>query len=509
MDSVELIANVAKKHQIRLRRPMGPMISILSKTMESMETRNAQFLWLQLFIEVLLRMNQKKADRQDLMKLLQAHCKTNANEKKIIEEFEKDYKPCEAIRWYTRESCIYRLLNDALRQQSLETLIAFRWFMSDMAVLISKEHEKFIRTNKEEKVIDVYRGQVIPREELTLIKENVGNFISMNSFLSTSRQKRVALPFAREGAKRSPQDTPVLFKIRIDLQTKTKAFANIKGMSCHKEEDEVLIMLGALFRIDEVLEDKTEQITVIQVSLADEDEFELKDILNSMKEEIESETNLDSLGKLLLRMGENERAHKCYERMVEESLITISNARLGLGWANLRCDNTNESLEQFEQVLAIRQKLWGKDHPGVGQVHSFLGEAHLSNQDYKRALKSLIQAIQVQEKDVSGNAQELASSYDSAGTTYTCMGNFDLAFEHYQKALKLRENVLKKDDPQIGVTLKNIGWMFEKKKNFVEAMGYFQRALSIFDRTLPPTHHYIKETNEYINTLRGNLRPKN
>lgn len=39
-----------------------------------------------------------------------------------IDEFERDYKSTDAVRWYTREGFLYKVLNQALREQNSKTL---------------------------------------------------------------------------------------------------------------------------------------------------------------------------------------------------------------------------------------------------------------------------------------------------------------------------------------------------------------------------------------------------
>ena len=70
-------------------------------------------------------------------------------------------------------------------------------------------------------------------------------------------------------------------------------------------------------------------------------------------------------------MGENERARKCYRRMLEETQLAVGDAQLGLGWASLRCNACDESLEHFEESLQIRQRILGEDHASVGESYSF------------------------------------------------------------------------------------------------------------------------------------------
>ena len=52
----------------------------------------------------------------------------NPKELIIIQEFEIKYDRSKAIGWYTRECCLYRILNKALRIQNTDALFIFGFF---------------------------------------------------------------------------------------------------------------------------------------------------------------------------------------------------------------------------------------------------------------------------------------------------------------------------------------------------------------------------------------------
>ncbi|CAF1135549.1 unnamed protein product [Rotaria sordida] len=330
VDRTKLVTRISKDQMSRNKVEDSASISVITSGSQSLQARNAIFMWFQLFIEVLLRMHHKSNDRKELLDICKKSYKDNHQEMKIIDEFEKTYKAENAIWWYTRESCFYRMMNKALRVQDFDMLFAFRFFITDISKQIKSKHEKFIRTCDNRNIIRVYRGQIIGNDELELMKNSIGEFLSMNSFLSTTLDRSTALDFARATPKRDNLQQ-IIFEIKIDPRLETKAFADITQISYFQKEDEILIMLGALFRIEQVNEDKKERIWVARVSLASEDDYHLKETFSYMKNTIGDDTDLDSLGKILLKMGEYEQARKCYRRMLDETQLISGNAALGLG----------------------------------------------------------------------------------------------------------------------------------------------------------------------------------
>ncbi|CAF4796999.1 unnamed protein product, partial [Rotaria sp. Silwood1] len=376
-ERAKLIDQISKDQIVRSKIDDGASISIITSSSQSLQVRNAIFLWFQLFIEVLLRMHHKSNDRKELLNICKLSYKDNVKEIKTIDEFEKNYKAENAIWWYTRESCFYRMMNKALRVQDFDMLFALRFFITDIAKQIKSEYEKFIRTSDDRNIIQVYRGQLIENDELELIKKSIGEFVSMNSFLSASRKRSTALRFTRI-TRRTNNLQSIIFEIKIDPRLQTKAFANISQMSYCQKEDEVLIMLGALFRIEEVNEDKEERMWVARVLLASEDDYHLKETFSYMKSTIGDDTDLDSLGKILIEMGEYEQAQKYYRRMLDEIQLASGTAELGLGRAYGRCKKVDESLEHLKEALHIRQRLLGPNHADVGACYSSIGALHWS-----------------------------------------------------------------------------------------------------------------------------------
>jgi tetratricopeptide (TPR) repeat protein len=462
-------------------------------------------MWFQLFIEVLLRMHHKSSDRKELIDICKKFYTRNVKQMEIIDEFEKNYKAEKAIWWYTRDSCFYRMMNKALRVQDFDMLFAFRFFITDIAKQLKREYENFIRTNGNRNLIQVYRGQLIGIDELELMQNNIGEFLSMNSFLSTSRNRSTALEFTRVSRMRDNM-RPIIFEIEINPRLRTKAFADIGETSYFQDEDEVLIMLGALFRIEKIIEDEKNKIWVARVSLASEDDYHLKEIFTHMKEKIGDDTNLDSLGKLLLRMDENEKARKCYKRMLEETQLAVGDAHLGFGWASLRCNDCEESLEHFEESLQIRKRILGENHASVGESYSFLGETHRKKRDYERALVDLNKAMEIQEIVLPANSLDLAATYDTIASTYTLTEKYDLALKYFNKTLKIRQATLPSNHPQVASIYSNLGWLYECEGSYTKALDYYQKALEIFCKTLPPTHTYVIGTEKSMRKLKDKMK---
>ncbi|CAF1524334.1 unnamed protein product [Adineta ricciae] len=502
---VELINCVSKDHSARTGTEDNPLISVISSTSDNLEARNATFMWFQLFIEVLLRMHHKKTDRKELINICKKTYINDTEVLNIIDEFEKNYTANEAVWWYTRDACFYRMINKALRNQDFDMLFTFRCFITDIAKQVQNGYEDFIRTNGSRSLIKVYRGQMISMNELELMKNNIDGFLSMNSFLSTSRDRAVAIHFARTSQGRSRMRA-ILFEIEIDPKLRTKAFADISKKSDYQSEHEVLIMLGALFCIKSITEDAKDQMLVVRVSLASDDDYHLKELFAHMKGKIGDDTNLDTLGKLLIRMDESQQARKCYQRLVREAQLALADAELGLGWASLKCHESKDGLEHFQQALEIRQRLLGENHPDVAEIFSFLGESYRLMDDYDQALIYLNKAKEIEEKTLPSNSLNLAATYDTLGTTYCELDQHDLALIYYEKVLKIRQAALPSNHPQIAAIYAHLGYLFKDKGDYSKALSYYKKSLEIARKAVSPGHCLVTNAQDKIRELKEKIK---
>ncbi|CAF0938512.1 unnamed protein product [Adineta steineri] len=166
----------------------------------------------------------------------------------------------------------------------------------------------------------VYRSQLMSIDELNYLKNSVGQYVSVNSFLSTSFEQEIANFYLGDTNHRWIGLEKVLFEIDADpTVVTTKPFADISQFSDFSDELEVLFMLGSIFRLNSIIRDDENQIWIIQMCLCSDDEHNLKQILMDMKNEIGyGETNLCILGKVVRRMGHLDLAKKYYYRCLDE-----------------------------------------------------------------------------------------------------------------------------------------------------------------------------------------------
>ena len=468
---------------------------------DNLQTRNALFLYFQLFIDVLLNMSKKEHSptnaKKDLISICKENYQDNDSELNIIDEFDRDYQKDKAIWWYTRESCFYRLLNRALRFQDLHILFSMRFFITDLYSQLTDEHKKL--------AVQVYRGQAISVEELNLIRENIGQFLSMNSFLSTSVNRQVSMSFAKQITVTS-ELTRILFEFHIDSQIEnTRPYAFIQHLSYFSGEEELLIGLGAIFRIKQCEFDSTENLWICQMSLCSQDDYQLKHIMEHDRQNLGND--LTSLGYLFYQMGNVKQPKEYFEQLLNNSqvltTIELSSCYRGLASVALVQKDYSTSLANYEKELEIYQT----SSPAVPE--HFFGDCYLCISTVYRYLNQVEQALEFAEKAL----KSLPEDHPSYPTIYRTMANiyqeqdkYELAIEYCQKCLSIQENLLPKDHPHIGTAHATIGVLYTNMFLSKEAIVHYEKAKDILKKSRPPNHSDIIELDGYIQLCQDRIQ---
>ncbi len=125
-------------------------------------------------------------------------------------------------------------------------LYHFRFYIIDL----SKQLElKFIELKRNQSdVLKLYRGLKLSPNEIANCEQNVGNLISTNGYLSTSRLRSVGYTFAKKPTKRKGV-VCALFEYQVDLNLVKKiVIADIAQYSVFPDEAEMLVDIGESVR---------------------------------------------------------------------------------------------------------------------------------------------------------------------------------------------------------------------------------------------------------------------
>ncbi|CAF3717048.1 unnamed protein product [Rotaria sp. Silwood1] len=310
-DSNELISRIEVDHKTQKMVEESMTINFFTDADKSMTGLNGKFVFSQILIDCLLRLKYTPVDKKELIYRCKQECKGNKKQLDYLHEFEIDYSPNKVLLWYTRQSFFFKTLNAALRTEDFHLMFLFRAYILDIYDQLKKCQSK--------NPLRVYRGQKMSNDELQNLKRRLNQFISVNSFFSTSTNKNVALPFLNIDDT-TDKLVPVLYEIDADPNKVTgKPFADISAYSEFPGESEILFMPGSIFRLNSFNRSGDDPYWIIRMTLCSDDEHDLKQVLMYMKQQLgNGETNLRTLGKVLWKMGKVDLAKQYFNRLLNE-----------------------------------------------------------------------------------------------------------------------------------------------------------------------------------------------
>lgn len=261
------------------------------------------------FIECFLRIPSSEMEKDEFIKHCMTEYESSAFELALIREFKQTYTSERAVKWYTRNSSISKILGQALIKANISLLFLCRFFIRDIY------HQ--LKQNQYQSPIRVYRGKCLPEDTVSQIKSSVGGLYTMNSFLSATDTREHALSGIGSPSKNWEK---VLFEIDADPRyASVKPFAEVTSLSYFPGEWEMLFMAGSTFLIHDVhCDDKN--VWVVKMTLSAGNEPDWQTFFKHMQEIENEDGNLTiaSFGKILHQMGKFTEAEKYYQCLLAE-----------------------------------------------------------------------------------------------------------------------------------------------------------------------------------------------
>ncbi|CAF3827795.1 unnamed protein product [Rotaria sp. Silwood1] len=459
------------------------------KALKDLSEESAAFLWFQLFNYVVARLPRNQQAKQQMIQICKDYYRGNKKEIRAIEDFEKTYRSEDSILWYSKQTFVYKLINKALRTEDINLLYIFRFFIGDLSEALQQEHTKIL--SSKHKILNVYRGVKLDKEEFDKLKENQGKLVSTNGYLSTSQRKSLALSFAMKPTKRIDV-IPVLFHIQCDIKQVNKniIFADISEFSQYPHEEEVLFDLNACFIIESI--EEQESLQIITMNLSNEGQKITKDYLDLTRQETEELSVSIVFGRLLCNLGEYDKSQKYFEQLLNDSKDEDR------AWIEFNIGRTLDFKGEWKRARKYFERAYDrmmKSEPAriIDSAHvlNYLGNILSYQRKYDEALDYHQRALKIREEFHPSGHVDIATSLSNIGRILHHQGQHDEALDYHQQALKIREKFYPSGHVDIARSLNNIGRILHDQKKYDEALNYHQRALKIYKEFLPFGHIHI------------------
>ncbi|UJR16842.1 hypothetical protein I4U23_003741 [Adineta vaga] len=322
----------------------------------------------------------------------------------------------------------------------------------------------------------------------------------MNSFLSTSPNKKQAKVFTMTKTINKESEVRVLFEIDADTNRQDiRPFANIQEFSHFPMEEEVLFMAGSVFRLENIHMEENKEIViyVIKLTLCGDNDNQLRDVFTWMKDEIGEETSLLSFGNVLQDLGQLDRAahfYRCLSVQLPLESFNIAVCYYSLGNISYTQGNYDEALHYYQYLLKelpCSNQLMKYQENFIGLVYTAMGAVYDGKNELDNAVESYQQALGLLDRK---NELEAATVYANLGNVYRKQMKFELALEKQQVSLKMYSRLLPDGHPFIASTYENIAQIYLKQCEYEQALDWLQRALNMQLASLPENHPDLADT---------------
>jgi tetratricopeptide (TPR) repeat protein len=147
-----------------------------------------------------------------------------------------------------------------------------------------------------------------------------------------------------------------------------------------------------------------------------------------------------------------------------------------------------EAINLAQQVLTMREKVLGSDHPEVARGLDKLGELYQKIGDYSKAEPLHKRALAISEKALGPKHPDVAASLDNLGLLFHYLGDYTRAKPLHNRALVIREKALGPEHPDVATSLINLAALYVSLNDYTRAEPLFKRALAINEKALGPEH---------------------
>ena len=246
-DSVDQpVSNQIPTISVFSSKPINNMIVHLDKN-------SITFVQYKILFEIILKLEKSTTEADEMIYVCRNRCERDKKRLEQIEDFDKDVKDSSKsidwINWYTKDSFVVHMLNKTCGSQNIHEIYPFRLFIQNLHKELH-DLDALRCGNNQEHQLTVFRGKLLPLSTFEKLKSNKNGLISMNGFLSTTRDISVAKAFS-SGADLKNDHKAVLFKLNIDPKVVDKPYADIPPERHAKkdQEQEILFSVNSLWRI--------------------------------------------------------------------------------------------------------------------------------------------------------------------------------------------------------------------------------------------------------------------
>jgi len=147
-----------------------------------------------------------------------------------------------------------------------------------------------------------------------------------------------------------------------------------------------------------------------------------------------------------------------------------------------------KAVEKAKEAIELQEKILSPDHPDLATSYNNLSAIYKDKGNLSQALDFQLLAIAIREKVLSTDHPYLAASYNNLSIIYMDMGNLPLALEFQLKAIEIRGKILESGQPDRAQSYNNLSQIYQAMGNLPQALDFQLKATEIVEKVLSPNH---------------------
>ena len=161
--------------------------------------------------------------KNNLVEQARSYYRGNPKSLKLVDEFDKSYRPNDSLRWCLRSPFPWRPLRCALMSRTTNLLSSYQFLILDATRILQQQ-------SKNSGQGQVYRGLKLSNELVDLFEAHTGELVCTNGFFICTKARNSELQLAATAGYRTDL-TSVLFKIDYDASARYAEVAIENGSS--------------------------------------------------------------------------------------------------------------------------------------------------------------------------------------------------------------------------------------------------------------------------------------
>ncbi|CAF3729794.1 unnamed protein product [Rotaria socialis] len=389
-------------------------------TSADMKRQEASFLYSQLMREILYRLKFENNAKSEFINFCRLSYANDNEQLRIIDDFEKNYRPQKALWWLTRQSFVWRILQRSQRAFEIDTLYKLGFIVKHAHTQLNVFQES--NSLVPENLSIVYRGKTMRNNKFnSLVKNNCGGLLSFGNLFIAHIDKEISINFLRSRLATYHQSIGIIFEIHIDgkVYSRRSPFAAIDKIHVDEqiEKNGILFSLNTVFRIDFVekfSEESRNIIWTVKLSLIDDDDQQLLHHVASLRTDEIHYNPLSYIGKLYMDMGEYTYAQQFFIGMLKDASVRSQPRRLvrvhcGLGANYMITGDYIKALEQYEQALDVSLSYLPPMHIHLASIYEAIGKCYFHQSNYIKTVENYEKAAHIIELNAQTNNEQFTN----------------------------------------------------------------------------------------------------